>query len=312
MSDLERFPSLNALGEQLEGLAARDASRGRIGDAAGGGQVMSDLEHFPSLKAFGERLDELANRDARRARQSGLPRVAWGTGLRRLVPASRYVAALGAVLALIAGIYTVPPTRAAVEDLYESTLAHWFSREGTEAPGRPAGLDEDLPNWLALEQGLHGEGDARVLAEANGEKLVALRQGEKITLGVADFSQTSSVNDLRDELAGEKIRLLAPGRFAANGRHDLRAIFGLVSASVRRIQLNYADGSSPDFEDHLNGAFGFTIQANRRASSLTGYDETGALIARKIFMDERDARSPNDVVGDFRYCPATGCLPWIK
>jgi hypothetical protein len=83
---------------------------------------------------------------------------------------------------------------------------------------------------------------------------------------------------------------------------------------LTRIQLNYADGTTPASQDHLNGAFGFTIQTNRRPSSLTGYDETGHLIARKSFIaDPRDGSSVNDLVGDFRYCPGVaGCPPWPK
>jgi hypothetical protein len=275
---------------------------------------MNDLERFPSLQTFGKQLDELANREAGRVRPSPIPRLVRRAVTGRRVPAARFAAALGALTVLIAGTYAVPTTRAAVDDLYDSTLARWFSGDDTAAPGRPAAAGENLPDWLASEQALHGKGDTRVLANANGDELVALRQGRKITLGVADFSQTSSVDDLRRELAGQEIRLLAPGTFVPNGRHDLRPIFGLVSAAVTRIQLNYADGSSPDFQDHLNGAFGFTIQTNRRPISLTGYDETGRLIARKSFIpDSRHATSPTDLVGDFRYCPdVAGCPPWPK
>ena len=273
---------------------------------------MNDLEQFPSLQAFGVQLDELANRDAACARRSAVPRFVRGSLARRLVPTARLAAVLSAVTVLIAGAYAVPTTRAAVGDLYDSTLAHWFFGDDSPAPGRPATRDEDLPSWLASEQTLHGDGDARVLAQANGEKFVALRQGDKITLGVADFSQTTSVEDLRREFSGQKIRLIAPGRFVNNGRHDLRPIFGLVSTSVKRIQLNYADGTTPAFQSHLDGAFGFTIQTNRRPTSLTGYDSTGRLIIRKTFIpDSRDATSSTDLVGDFRYCPgAAPCPPW--
>jgi hypothetical protein len=275
---------------------------------------MNNLEEFPSLQRFGEQLDELADRDATPARSFAVPRRARPGIAGRLAPARRFAAALGAVTALIGGAYAAPPTRAAVDSLYDSTLARWFSGQDPAAPGRPAAAGEDLPDWLASEQALHGAGDARVLAQADGDELVALRQGERITLGVAGFSQTASVDDLRKELSGQQIRLLAPGRFVANGRHDLRPIFGLVAASVTRIQFNYADGTPPASEEHLNGAFGFTIQANRRPSSLTGYDHSGHLIARKSFIaDPREATSANDLIGDFRYCPdAAGCPPWPK
>jgi hypothetical protein len=273
---------------------------------------MNDLERLPSLQGFGEQLDELADRDAGRARRRAVPDLGRPAIPGRLVPVVRCAAALGAVMVLIGGAYAVPVTRAAVDSLYDSTLAHWLSGDEAAAPGRPAAAGEDLPDWLASEQALHGNGDTRVLAEADGDQLVALRQGQSISLGVAGFSQTSSVDDLRRELAGQQIRLLAPGRFVPNGHHDLRPIFGLVSASVTRIQLDYADGTTPATQDHLEGAFGLTIQTNRRPLSLTGYDEKGRLVARKTFLpDPRHATSASDLVGDFRYCPTVaGCPPW--
>jgi hypothetical protein len=275
---------------------------------------MNHLDEFPSLQRFGEQLDELADRDAGRARRFAVQRLARSGVPSRLAPAVRFAAVLGAMTALIAGTYAVPATRAAVSDLYDSTLAHWFSGEDSTAPGRPAVAGEDLPDWLASEQALHGTGDARVLAEADGDELVVLRQGDRVTLGVAAFNETTSVKDLRKQLSGQRIRLLAPGRFVADGRHDLRPIFGLVSASVTRIQLDYVDGTTPASQDHLDGAFGFTIQANRRPSSLTGYDETGRVVARKTFIaDPRDATSVDDLVGDFRYCTGVaGCPRWLQ
>jgi hypothetical protein len=216
---------------------------------------MNHLDEFPSLQRFGEQLDELAARDAGRARRFAVQRLARRGVPGRLAPAVRFAAVLGAMTALIAGAYAVPATRAAVGDLYDSTLAHWFSGEGSTAPGRPAVAGEDLPDWLASEQALHGAGDARC-----------------------------------------------------------GPIFGLVSASVTRIQLDYVDGTTPASQDHLDGAFGLTIQANRRPSSLTGYDETGRLVARKTFIaDPRHASSVNDLAGDFGYCTGVaGCPPWLE
>lgn len=266
---------------------------------------MNELERYPSLHAFGEQLDELADRDSAHARRRLVLRG-------RFAPAARFGVALGAMAVLLGGAYAAPPTRAAVESLYEGTLARWLTGDEAAAPGQPVSPGDDVPDWLESETARYGEGDPRVLAEANGEQLVALRQGKNITLGVADFSQTSSIDDLRQELAGQRIRLLAPGSFVDNGRHDRRPIFGLTSDRVTRVQLNYADGSAPAAQDHVNGAFGFTIQTNRRPLSLAGYDKSGRLVALKTFIpDARHATTAADLVGDFRYCPAaSGCPPW--
>jgi hypothetical protein len=76
-----------------------------------------------------------------------------------------------------------------------------------------------------------------------------------------------------------------------------------VAGSVKRIQFNYADGRRPVSQARLDGAFGLVIEANRRPSSLTGYDKTGHLIARFDLS--------NPTLG-FRYCTARGCPPWRK
>jgi hypothetical protein len=52
---------------------------------------MNDLDRIPSLQAFGEQLDELAERDARRARLRvfwgfARPAVRFGAGLSQLAP----------------------------------------------------------------------------------------------------------------------------------------------------------------------------------------------------------------------------------
>ncbi|MCW3024545.1 MAG: hypothetical protein JWR30_3867 [Conexibacter sp.] len=93
------------------------------------------------------------------------------------------------------------------------------------------------------------------------------------------------------------------GTPTANTRPPWRGTSG-AGGSTRR----------PRSQDHLDGAFGFRIRTNRRPSSLTGYDETGRLVARKTFIaDPRDATSVNDLAGDFGYCTGVaGCPPWLE
>lgn len=211
---------------------------------------------------------------------------------------ARFAAAVGVAVTIAGGAYAVPATRAAVDDVY-SALSDWVSGDPGSAPGRPVAADEDVPSWVATESG-----EKRVLAEAGGEKLIAIRRGDKITFALAEFGESGAIDDWREQLDGRKIVQIGPGRFLPNGRHDRRPFFGLVAGSVRRIQFNYADGSPPVSQAGLHGAFGFIIEANRRASSLTGYDEADHLIARY------DMTRPG--YGDFRYCPGAtgGCPPW--
>jgi hypothetical protein len=275
---------------------------------------MNELDDFPSLQTFGEQLDELAERDAYRSMRPA-PSRRWARRWRGSWPpahlAARLALALGVIVAVAGGAYAVPVTRAAVDDV-SGTLSSWFSGDETAAPGRPVSAREDVPSWVATE-----DGEKRVLAQAGGEKLVAIRQGDKLTLALAGFGETDSVDGWRRRFAGQRITLVAPGRFLPNGRHDLRPLFGLLSSTVTRIHFNYADDGPPVSEDHLAGAFGIVIETNRRPSSVTAYDQAGNLVARLDFTADPHDLVPGKagpVLGDFRYCPdaARGCPPWPK
>jgi hypothetical protein len=212
-----------------------------------------------------------------REHRAGRRRSRFGTTV-RITTAARFAAAVGVAVTIAGATYAVPATRAAVDDIY-SAFSDWVAGDAGSAPGRAVAVGEGAPPWVAAE-----DGEKRLLAAAGGEKLVAIRQ------------------------------LVGPGRFIPNGRHDLRPLFGLVSASIKRIRFNYADGGPAVSEDALAGAFGMTIETNRRASSLTGYDQAGRLVARlDLIADPRDL-GPGQTLGDFRYCPdaARGCPPWRK
>jgi hypothetical protein len=211
--------------------------------------------------------------------------------------AARFATAVGAVVAIAGATYAVPVTRAAVDDVY-SAMSNWVSADAGSAPGRAVSAAEDVPSWVATESG-----EKRVLAEADGQKLFAIRQGDKITFALANFAESATIDDWRKTIDGKKIVEVGPGRFLPNGRHDRRPFFGVVAGSVKRIQLNYADGAPPVSQAGLDGAFALTVDANRRPRSLTGYDEGGRLVARLDMP-----------YGDFRYCPdaARGCPPWPK
>jgi hypothetical protein len=274
---------------------------------------MNQLDRFPSLQKFGEQLDERAERDTHRRVGSahGLLGRLWPGMRDDMHLAARLVLALGVIVAVAGGIYAAPVTRAAVDDVY-GTLSGWISGDETAAPGRPVSAGEGVPPWVAAEGG-----EKRVLAQAGGETLIAIRQGDKLTLALAGFAETDTVDGWRRQFAGQRIKLVGPGRFLPNGRHDQRPLFGLVSSTVTRIQFNYADDRPPVAKDHLTGAFGIVIETNRRPSSLTGYDQAGNPVARADFTADPHDLVPGkagQILGDFRYCPdaAHGCPPWPK
>jgi hypothetical protein len=250
---------------------------------------VEDLRSFPSLEVFGDQLAARASRDAQRRR-----------------PPLARVAVLCCVLALAAGgTYAVPATRAAVDDVFGSFSA-WISGDDGPAPGKPVAAGEDLPAWVTAE-----EGEKRVLAEADGEKLVAIRHGDKLTLALNSFGETGTATELAGARAGQAIFLVGPGDFVANGRHDRRPLFGLVASSVRSVRFDYLDGGGVT-APAASGAFGLSIETNRRAYSITGFDSAGTVVARLPFSPDASVVARDAVIGDFRYCPAQGCSPWQK
>lgn len=271
---------------------------------------MTELESYPSLQAFGRQLEELADRDARRrSRRAWMPAPVWSGPRGKLGAVTRFAAAVGVIAAVAGGTFTVPVTRAAIDDVYDA-FSSWFSTDDATAPGRAVVPGEHLPAWIAAE-----DGDKRILARAGGDEFVAIRHGDKLTLATPDYGTTGTIDDLRQSLDGQHITIAALGRFVPNGRHDTRALFGLVSRSITRVEFDYADGGPSVSADARVGAFGIVIETNRRPRSLSGYDRAGELVARLTFVADSRDLAPGQVLGDFRYCPdaATGgCLPWEK
>lgn len=272
---------------------------------------MNDLSRFPTLEAIGHQLAEAAERDAARHRTTAhhfIARWAGLSGPRRMSPILRLGPIVPLVLALAACAYAVPATRAALDDVYGS-FADWVDGgSNASAPGRAIAQGDDLPSWLRAE-----DGEKRVLAVAGGERLVAVRDGHKLTFGLAGFGTTGTIESLRQSLSGKGIVLIGPGRFLPDGRHDRRPLFGLVSRVVARVRFNYADGTSA-VRDSINGAFGIVIDTDRRPASVSGYDKAGHEVARlELVTDPRDM-TPDKPLADFRFCPDTDreCPPWTS
>lgn len=269
---------------------------------------MNDLDRFPSLMAFGRQLDERAERDARR--RTVLQRLrpdSHGVAIRLISPTWRMVLAVGLVALTAGGTYAVPATRAAVDDVF-GAFADWMaSGDSGSAPGRPAAANDPMPAWVVSQRG-----DKRILARAGGDELVALRQGDKVTLSLEDFATTATTDGWRRTLSGKRIVLVGAGRFASNERHDRRPVFGVVASTIARVQFNYADGRDPVSQSDLRGAFGLVIDSNRRPDSLTGYDARGNEVARVPLITDPSRLTPDTPLADFRYCPdaVTGCPPW--
>jgi hypothetical protein len=264
---------------------------------------MTDLDRYPSLMTFGENIDALAEQDATNAREAG--RSAISRWLKGYVPVVRLAAAAVAVLIVAGGVYAAPPTRAAVSDVY-STFTGWFGGQG-DGPGRPATATDDLPSWVNAETG-----DKRVLADAGGEKLVAIREDDKLTLALAGYAESDTIDGWGRQLRDAQLRVFAPGRFLPNGEHDQRSLFGLTAKSVVRVEFNYAGAHAPVSESGISGAFGLVIRTDWRPASLVAYGGDGVVITRIDFVTDPKDLGPGKAIGDFRYCSSVSesCAQW--
>jgi hypothetical protein len=204
----------------------------------------------------------------------------------------RRLTAIGLAAVVAAGaVSAAPPTRAALDDVYDS-LAVWSD----DAPGRTRTPEDDVPGWLKAEPGEH-----RVLAEAGGVALVVSRDGDRfsVTLG-SSFGEGGTLDDWRQFFGPHAVILLGPASIAPNQPFDeqgRRPLFGLAAKSVARVELTYTSGP-PTSDDGVDGGFGFLADATRAPQALVAYDRNGRQIER------RDVRTIDlRVCIDVRGCP---------
>jgi hypothetical protein len=225
-----------------------------------------------------------------RSRRAALPS-------RKLRFAAQLGVGVGATLLLAGGVYAVPVTRAAVGDLFDAASG-WVSGDPGSAPGRPLLTDDDAPSWIK-----DADGTKRVIAQADGQKLYAILDGDQISLGIGNsYGISGSITNWRQRLSGHKILTIGPGEYVADGRHDRIPLFGVSTNSVKSVRLDYAGEHAPVTADKLDGGFALTVNATWPVQSLTAYDSNGQRI------DRLDISS-----FDFTYCPdIQGCKSTTK
>lgn len=201
--------------------------------------------------------------------------------------------AVCATLLLGSAAYALPPTRAALNDVY-SSIAGWF--DGGDGPGRALEPGEDAPPWVTAT-----DGERYVIAENGLAKLYAIRTGETVEFALGgSVGLQDSIDGWRRQLADRPIVSLGPGSF--DGRpldeQGRRPLFGLVAANIKSIELRYTSGP-PSTQSDLDGGYVLLADARRTPRVLIGVGASGQEIAR---LDVRDL--------ELRVCrDATGCPP---
>jgi hypothetical protein len=156
--------------------------------------------------------------------------------------------ALAALLVLAAALYSVPPTRAAIEGAGESVggvFSGWLGGDSAEAPGRPleAAEGEKLPEYLGYLYEPTQARDPRVIAEAGGYKLFSyISPSGSLSFILGETGFGLGFESAR-ELGDAPLHIFGSGK---TWRHpDAQGhvpVFGVAARSVTGLELTYESG----------------------------------------------------------------------
>jgi len=228
-------------------------------------------ERHPSSVARA-RADD-AGRGLRHDRRPGAARRRWG------VP-KLALQTLVALVLLGATLYSVPPTRAAMEGAGESVggvFSSWLGGDHAEAPGKPLEAGEKLPEY---QEYLHDTKEPRVIAEAGRYKLysyIGSAGGLNFELGGTGVGMGF---ESAAELGDAPLHLLDPG-----ARHHADAqghvpVFGIATRSVSSVELTYESGP-PLRVSGVEGGFVLLTEPSRGPIEVLALDADGKEIGQE-------------------------------
>jgi hypothetical protein len=203
-----------------------------------------------------------------------------------LVPVrSRFALQTLATLALLgATFYSVPATRAAIEDAggnVGSVFAGWLGGDSTDAPGVPLGSGEVVPEYLYNQ---HFAKDPRVIAEAGGYRLYAYIEpsgGLGFELGDTGVGMGF---ESATELGDAPLHVLGPGAMPHADPQGHVPLFGIAAHSVSTVELTYASGP-PLQVSGIDGGFVLLAQPSRGPIEVIAFDGSGKKIGRQLVDD---------------------------
>ncbi len=223
-----------------------------------------------------------------------------------LAPARPHLAlqALAALALLGAVLYSVPPTRAAIEGAGESVggvFSGWLGGDSAEAPGKPLEAGEKMPEYLEYLDDPHSAKDPRVIAEAGGYKLysyIGPSGGLNFDLGETGFGMGF---ESAAELGDAPLYVLGPGK---TWRHaDAQGhvpLFGIAARSVRSLELTYESGP-PLRVFGVDGGFVLLAEPSRGPIEVIAFDASGKEIGREPInyplVDESPEALPPGIEG---------------
>jgi hypothetical protein len=208
--------------------------------------------------------------------------------------------ALAALVLLGAALYSVPPTRAAIEGAGESVggvFSGWLGGDSAEAPGRPLEAGEKLPKY---QEYLHDTKEPRVIAEAGGYKLYSYIGSE----GGLNFELGGTGVGLGYESAAElgdaPLHLLDPGARRHADAQGHVPVFGIATRSVSSVELTYESGP-PLRVSGVEGGFVLLTEPSRGPIEVLALDADGKEVGRESIdyplVDEPPEPPPPGIEG---------------
>jgi len=248
-------------------------------------------ERHPSSVAHA-RADD-AGRGRRHDGRPGAARRRWG------VP-KLALQTFAALVLLGAALYSVPPTRAAMEGAGESVggvFSGWLGGDHAEAPGKALEAGEKLPEY---QEYLHDTKEPRVIAEAGRYKLysyIGSAGGLNFELGGTGVGMGF---ESAAELGDAPLHLLDPG---ARHHADVQGyvpVFGIATRSVSSVELTYESGP-PLRVSGVEGGFVLLAEPSRGPIEVLALGVDGKEIGRESIdyplVDESPEPPPPGIEG---------------
>jgi hypothetical protein len=191
---------------------------------------------------------------------------------------------VAALALLLAGLYAVPMTRAAIEDAADSVAGNfsgWLGGDSADAPGVPLKAHQEAPSYF--REGIWSQQHVRqprVIAAAGGYKLFAYiqRSGSLgFDLGNTGFGMGGyTARNFRDSA----LEVLGPGSMRHADANGHVPLFGISAQAVKRVQLIYGTGPPLEVGD-VDGGFVLLVEPGRGPREVVAYDGDGDAIGHK-------------------------------
>lgn len=195
--------------------------------------------------------------------------------------------ALAALLLLAVALYSVPTTRAALEDAggaVGGVFSGWLGGDSADAPGKPLEAGEKLPEYLEYLDDPHQAKDPRVIAEAGGYKLYSyIGSSGGLNFDLGDTGVGMGFESAA-ELGDTPLYVLGPGAMRHADAEGHVPLFGIAAKEVTAVELTYAAGP-PLRVEGVEGGFVLLAEPGREPHEVLALDAQGEVLGRQLVDD---------------------------